>query len=73
MKKEICNNCLLYDREKSTCKVKIIYEGKLMELPVLPGDSCFWKENDLEINQIRSWSDGRNGYIESPGDPDDED
>jgi hypothetical protein len=68
MKKHICKNCLLYDKENGVCKVTIILEGQYYELPTLPNNDCYWEKNDLEIKQIKMWSDGENGFIEMPDD-----
>ncbi len=62
---KICKNCKLYNEKESTCSVTIIHEGNYYELPVLPNSKCFWQEEDIPINLIRAWSDGKNSYIET--------
>ena len=62
----ICKNCKLYDAASGTCTVSIIHEGEYYELPVLPTDTCFWEKEDIPINQIRTWSDGNSGFVETP-------
>lgn len=78
MVEKICKNCLLYDSQEKVCKVSVLINGETYELPVDPYDSCHWlnleeesskfkpDESLIEIQQIRIWSDGKNGYIESP-------
>jgi len=53
--KKICNNCLLFNREKSICKVAILIEGEKFHMPVDPGDKCHMEELDIPIEQIRWW------------------
>lgn len=67
-KERICKNCKLYNADTGACRVNVIYEGSYYELPVLPGDKCFWEEEDIAVNQMRAWSDGKNGFIEMPDD-----
>ena len=54
---EICNNCRLYNREKSTCRVAVFHAGKQIHVPVDPGDTCFFEGTELleEIKQYRFW------------------
>lgn len=78
MQKKICKDCFLYNKKESVCSVSILYEGEKYEMPVKEYDYCFWEtieeeseklnpneEGSIEIKQIRIWSDGKNGYIES--------
>lgn len=60
----ICKNCRLYNQKEGACSVSIIHEGTTYELPVLPNDSCFWEREDIPIQWLRAWSDGKNGFIE---------
>lgn len=62
----ICKNCKLYNKEDGVCSVTVIHEGSYYELPVLPTDKCFWEQEDIPIEQVRSWSDGKNGFVEMP-------
>lgn len=59
--KKICNNCLLYNRTNSKCKVAVLIEGKEYHLPVDPGDKCHLEELDIEIKQVRWWVEDENG------------
>lgn len=65
---KICKYCKLYNEKESVCSVTIVHEGTFYELPVLPQDKCFWQEEDIPIHQLRAWSDGKNGYIETTDD-----
>lgn len=64
---KICNNCLLYNRGNSTCKVAILHEGKEVHMPVDPGDSCHFDAFGIEIKQVRWWVE------DEKGDPTDKD
>lgn len=57
----ICNNCLLYNRENSACKVAVLIEGKEYHLPVAPGDKCHMEELGIEIKQVRWWVEDQSG------------
>ena len=64
MKKEIekiCNNCLLYNRENSTCKVSVLINGMEYHMPVDPGDKCHMEELGIEIKQVRWWVEDKSG------------
>ena len=41
---KICNNCLLYNRDKRECKVAVLVEGRELHLPVQPQDKCVFDE-----------------------------
>lgn len=58
---KICNNCLLYNREKGECKVAILHEGKQYHLPVFPSDKCHMDELGIEIKQVRWWVEDEQG------------
>lgn len=58
---KICNNCLLYNRSNSTCKVAVLVEGKEYHLPVDPGDQCHLEQLDIEIKQVRWWVEDEKG------------
>jgi len=62
---QICENCSLYIKRNSTCGVNVLEDGEQYQLEVNAKDKCFWMELGIEINQIRIWTDGKNGYIES--------
>lgn len=47
----ICNNCELFNRESSTCKIVILYEGKKINIPVYPQDSCFFEDKFVAREQ----------------------
>ena len=64
MRKEIekiCNNCFLYNRENSTCKVAILLNGKEYHMPVDPGDKCHMDELQIEVKQVRWWVEDEKG------------
>lgn len=58
---KICGNCRLYNNEKGTCGVAILYEGKQYHMPVFPKDKCHMEELGIEINQVRWWVEDENG------------
>lgn len=75
-KKKTCGNCLLFNKEDSVCSVNILVAAEYYELKVKPTDACHWEkiekelsaefgETEIPIQQIRIWSDNKNGYIES--------
>lgn len=58
MKKKIepkCKNCLLFNREDSTCKVAILINGEEIHLPVSPEDNCHMDELGIPVEQVRWW------------------
>ena len=70
--KRICNNCKLYNPQANHCSVIIMHEGKKINIPVDPGDSCFFEqeyfdpitktaENFNEIKEIRAWVEDPSG------------
>lgn len=61
----ICRNCGLWDAKNGVCKVTIINEGEYYEISTQPNDPCVWDALGVEIQQMRVWSDGTNGYIET--------
>lgn len=65
---KICNNCLLYNRSNSTCKVAVLHEGKEYHLPVDPGDKCHIEQLGIEIQQVRWWvEDDEGNHIDGNG------
>jgi hypothetical protein len=58
---KICNNCLLYNRQNSTCKVAALIDGKEYHMPVDPGDKCHMDELGIEIKQVRWWVEDKEG------------
>lgn len=60
----ICKNCGLFDPKSNTCGVTVIQGGEYYEITTKPDDPCVWEEIGVEVNQIRIWSDGKNGYVE---------
>jgi len=58
---KICNNCLLYDREKQTCKVGVLVDGQEYHMPVFPSDKCHFDELGIEIKQVRWWVEDDDG------------
>ena len=65
--KHICQNCKLYNPEEGVCSVTIVLEGEKYEITTEPKDSCHWEKHGLlnEVRQMRIWSDGRDGFIET--------
>lgn len=59
--KKICNNCLLFNREKGECRVAILHEGAEYHLPVFPEDNCHMDELGVEIKQVRWWVEDQKG------------
>lgn len=57
---KICKNCLLFDKEKSICKVAILIEGKKYNLPVFPEDKCHLDELKIPVEQIRWFEEENN-------------
>lgn len=49
---KICNNCRLYNREEGNCRVVVLYEGQRYNLPVNPGDSCFFDTEFIAIREV---------------------
>lgn len=58
---KICNNCLLFNREKKECKVAVLIEGKEYHLPVDPQDKCHMEELNIPVQQVRWWVEDENG------------
>lgn len=58
---KVCNNCMLYNRMNSTCKVALLVDGSEYHLPVDPGDKCHLEQLDIEIKQVRWWVEDDKG------------
>jgi hypothetical protein len=58
---KICNNCMLYNRKNSTCKVAVILNGEEHHMPVFPEDRCHMEELGIEIQQVRWWVEDDKG------------
>lgn len=58
---KICNNCMLFNRANSTCKVSILIDGKEVHMPVDLGDKCHMDELGIEIKQVRWWVEDEKG------------
>ena len=58
---QICGNCLLYNHEKSECKVVVLIGGKEYHMPVFPKDKCHMEELGIEIQQVRWWVEDEEG------------
>lgn len=56
-----CGNCLLYNHDKSECKVAILVEGMEYHMPVSPKDNCHMEALDISINQVRWWVEDADG------------
>lgn len=61
-----CKNCLLFDRENKICRVTFIIDGEDYVLSTNPDDDCHLEKNGLidDVKSIKSYSDGKDGYIE---------
>lgn len=59
--KKICNNCLLFNRQNSTCRVAVLVEGKEYHMPVDPSDKCHMDELNIPIKQVRWWVEDESG------------
>ena len=57
----ICNNCLLFNREKGECKVAVLIDGNEYHMPVFPGDKCHMDDLGIEVKQVRWWVEGEDG------------
>jgi hypothetical protein len=51
----ICGNCLLFDRDRGTCKVAILVEGETIHMPVSATDRCHMDELGIPVEQVRWW------------------
>jgi len=60
MKEPKCKNCLLFDRQESTCKVAILIEGDKYHMPVSPEDNCHMDELGIPVSQVRWWVEDPN-------------
>ncbi len=60
----VCKNCKLYDAKARICTVVILDKGQKLELMTEPNDPCMWERMGVEVQRIRAWSDGENGFIE---------
>jgi len=48
---KICNNCRLYNRKAGECRVVVLYQGCRYNLPVSPGDRCFFENEFVAIKE----------------------
>lgn len=60
----ICKNCKLYDSKQGVCSVTILDKGEKLELTTQPNDPCMWEKMGIAVHRLRSWSDGKHGYLE---------
>lgn len=60
---KICKNCKLYNPVDKVCGVTVLIHGEKYELPTLPQNKCFWEKEGIEIEELKMWSDGKNGYV----------
>jgi len=58
---KICNNCLLFNREKRECKVAVLIEGVEYHMPVDPKDKCHMEQLNIPVQQVRWWVEDENG------------
>jgi hypothetical protein len=68
----ICGNCKLYSPKKGVCSVVVLMEGQRLNVPVDPGDHCFFEQKyfdpqtncveDLnEIKEVKFWVEDEKG------------
>lgn len=60
-----CKDCKLYNSKDKVCTVVIISDGERFELPTLPNNECMWIKSGVDVHEIRVWSDGENGYVQT--------
>jgi hypothetical protein len=73
-KEQVCGTCRLYNNEKGTCRVAVLYAGEQIHIPVDPVDKCFYENQYLpadkpgktgekvldHIKQVRFWVENPN-------------
>lgn len=75
---KICNNCRLFDPANKLCKVTVLYEGRKINIPVDPEDSCFFEQEYFdpktnqksdfnEIREIKVWVENETGERSNKG------
>jgi hypothetical protein len=65
----ICNNCKLYDPQKSLCKIVVLHEGERTNVPVSPHDPCFYESVDgwegesfvADVKEVKFWVENKEG------------
>lgn len=63
-RKLICKKCKLFNDKENVCSVVVVKDGEKFELKTHPNNECFWEKNNIEVQEIKIWSDGKDGYIE---------
>lgn len=64
-----CGKCMLYRPKENACGVTVLLgDGQQYEIAVKPEDPCHWEKMGVEVQEIRAWSDGRDGFIQFNGD-----
>jgi len=48
---KICNNCRLFNRDEGECRVVVLHQGERYNLPVTPGDACFFDTEFVAIKE----------------------
>lgn len=60
-----CGKCMLYRPKEGCCGVTVMLgDGQQYEITVKPDDLCHWEAAGIEVQEIRAWSDGKDGHIE---------
>lgn len=59
-----CGRCKLWNAKEKICTVVIVDKGEKFELQTNAKDPCMWDAMGVEVQRIRAFSDGKNGYIE---------
>ncbi len=67
-----CGKCKLWNKREGVCSVVIIDKGEKFELQTKSKDPCKWEEMGVDVQRMRMYSDGKNGYIEWTEDKDTE-
>lgn len=59
-----CGKCKLWNAREGVCTVVIVDKGEKFELQTKAKDPCMWDKMGVEVQRMRAYSDGKNGYIE---------
>ena len=66
MKKLICKNCKLWNSTEKVCTVTVLKpDGEKYEIYTEPEDACHWEKLGIDVQEIKIWSDGKDGYIKT--------
>jgi hypothetical protein len=62
-----CKNCLLFNYEKSECKVAILINGNEYHMPVFLEDNCHFDELGIPVEQVRWFVENEKGESADKG------